>query len=126
MPEQAESGVYNINCYGVPSARKNLLGKTMRNIAVVVSCVAVFVFGLWLSWLLGDCSQSSRSGALIVAIVVLVEGWLLLVTKSSDDMPFWKKPESHQAARVAVALIAFGTLVQGYGDLLAKGLLLCH
>ena len=95
----------------------------MKHRLIAAICFASLVAGFFLARLLNDCSHAARAGAIVVAVAVLCEGWLLLRTTRSDDMPFWGSPESHKAGRVAIALIVLGTLTQGYGDLLARNCL---
>ena len=98
----------------------------MKHIVLAISSITVLAIGFWLAWYEGDCSHAARAGAMVVGIVVLVEGWILLVTKNPGNMPFWRNPASHSAARIAIVLIFIGTIFQGYGDLAARGLQLCH
>jgi len=103
-----------------------MLGKYMKHAAIIGACLVALASGFWIAWWQADCTYVARAGALIVAIVVLSEGWIILTTKTPDELPLWTSPQVHSAARVAIILIFLGALIQGYGDLLAKVVFSCH
>jgi hypothetical protein len=94
-------------------------------IRIISLCIAIVVVNIFLAreycqfWLIGS------SGALVVAISVMVEGWIIFTTPRVDDLPGWTDPKQHTAARVTLVLVSVGTLIQGYGEKLATVLLSC-
>jgi surface polysaccharide O-acyltransferase-like enzyme len=97
----------------------------MKQVAIVISCAAIAAGGVVLGYMRCDWSALPRSGALVVVVAILSEYWVVLTTPSPDQMPFWTTTEGHTATRVAIVLMAIGTLMQGFGDLLAQPVLTC-
>lgn len=98
----------------------------MKHWAVVVISLVTLAGGFVAAHLLGACSAPTRAAALVVAGVILFEGWLIISTPSADNMPFWTSQEAHTAARVALVLITLATLIQGFGDVIAGALVSCR
>lgn len=57
------------------------------------------------------------SKSAVVAVGLLLESWKILITERADDMPFYSTQPGHSALRMSILIIIFGTLIQGYGDL---------
>lgn len=98
----------------------------MKHTIVVAGCLCAIAAGFALAWWQCDYTQVARAGALVVGFVVLSEGWIIITTPNPGNLPMWTNPAAHTAARLAIALICVGTLIQGYGDLVAEIVLPCH
>lgn len=97
----------------------------LRQIAILLTCLAIFAVHIWLAWKKCDWSLINRSGALVAVVAVLSESWEILRTPHIDSMSFWGSQAGHTAVRVSIVIICFGTLVQGYGDYLSALLPVC-
>lgn len=95
------------------------------HIGIILLCIAIVVAHIFVPWKYCQFWLVGSSGALVVALAVMIEGWKILTTPSLDDMPFWGSPEAHTAGRVVVVLVTVGTLIQGYGEKLATVFLAC-
>jgi len=73
-----------------------------------------------------DWSWVTRSGTFIVAVGIFLESWLVLKTPRAGNMPFYGGQSAHTAIRVAIVIVCFGTIVQGYGDFLSRIFLPCR
>lgn len=98
--------------------------KTMRAAWRTLGGVAIVLAGavahaLWRC----DLGIVNRYGTLVVLVGVLVDYWPILRTKSVDDLAFWGTQEGHDATRIAIVVVCFGTLIQGYGDWAAAWLI---
>lgn len=63
-----------------------------------------------------DFTIVNRYGTLVVVVGILLDYWPILRTVKVDDMAFWGTQEGHDSTRIAILVVCFGTLVQGYGD----------
>ena len=96
-----------------------------KHLIAGASSLVILGGGIWLGASFCDWSFVTRSGTVIVVAGILFESWLLLTTACADDLPFWTKQKTHTAVRVAIVIVCFGTLVQGFGDLIVRRFLTC-
>lgn len=95
----------------------------MRHWLSIALSVGVLMLGLYFGKKTGDWAFVSRSGSLVVVVAVIFEAWPSLSIADPGKLPMWESRESHRDFRVSLVLVAFGTLIQGYGDIVAKMLL---
>lgn len=60
------------------------------------------------------------SGALIVVAGIMLEYGSILRTRWSEDLDFWTTQRGLEATQMAIVIVVFGTLIQGFGDPLLK------
>lgn len=98
----------------------------MKHILTVIVCFLILAAGTGYAWWKCEWPAVSRAGTVMVVAAILFESWRPLLTSNPDNLPFWKSPASQNSARVALLLVCFGTLVQGWGDLVAEVVLSCR
>ena len=92
----------------------------MNHVLTFTVAALIAVASAYFSWALCDWSWFQRSGNLVAVSGILLEYWQVLTTPKADSMPFWRTQEGHSAARVAIVIVCFGSVIQGYGDLLSR------
>lgn len=95
-------------------------------IVIALACLTILVVFVWLATQTCKWDLISRSGSLIVVLAIVGEGWTVLSTPDFGKLSFWGTQSAHTAVRASIVLICFGTLVQGYGDILFEYLLSCR
>ena len=98
------------------------MGSTLRHSSAIILSLFFLAGGTAVAIWLGDWVYVTRSGALIVIAAVLLEAMPVLLVTKGDDLPMWTNQDDHRAIQLSIILICFGTFVQGFGDLVARGL----
>lgn len=82
--------------------------------------ICLSILGVHVVWSIVECDPQlvSRSGSAIVAIGLIIESWKVINTPRKDNMPMWGDQNGHSALRASIIIIVFGTLIQGYADLI--------
>lgn len=94
----------------------------MKHWLTVTVTSLIFLGHVLTAWSDCDWSIVQRSGAVVVAIAILFEGWTILKTPITEDMPQWSRQQTHSLARSAVVILIVGSLIQGYGDVLFRAI----
>ncbi len=87
-----------------------------------IPVAAILVGSIGAAWFTEEWLWVSRGGSAVVAVGVLMEGWPLLKINRSNDSPGWLEDKALRAIQNLTLVIVLGTLVNGYGDVVAKAL----
>ena len=91
-----------------------------RHYFAIFGSVIIAVVSFTISYTTCNWLSFSRSGSLIVALAVSIEYWPIIRSRIVDKLSFWTSQESHTANRITAILAILGTLIWGFGDLLAS------
>jgi hypothetical protein len=96
-------------------------GLTRRTVAVhIATCLFIFALCLWRATATCNGWLVTSSGAAIVVLGVLMEYLPILTTKNAGDLEFWQSQRGHDANRLGIGIVVFGTLVWAFGDCLLR------
>lgn len=110
---------YTVRSHGglTMSSNKAEDGLTRREVALHLSiCLVIFAASLWVAIVKCNGWWVTNSGALIVMAGILMEYAPILRTQRAQDLPMWSNQRSHDANRMAISIVIFGTLVWAFGD----------